>query len=418
MLIEEQFQKQKEVERLFAATAFIDPEYVVDTCGWLNPDSIIDKRVRKFWTLILDGRSNVEASHDADLQIELLEWVNHTPSSLYAREYANILTKRSYMTGIGITLEKVAKAIQDNDIETVQRHVDEMALHKRYTKEVIPDAGMIGAEFMQAVVADNNDIPTGIPGLDNNVGGLERHTVSVLAGRTSMGKTALALQIARNVAGPKGLKIVFFSLEMKRKGLWARMACGNAGVSWLDVRSKKITPQQEQRLLQESDKLIQQLDKKFYVVDDISTTDRVWQIAAQEKPDLIIIDHLRLLKDVIKGESEVKRQGWIMERLHDLAKSQDCHVMALAQLNRGVENRADKRPMLADLRDSGEIEENADLVFMLYRDDVYNPKDTPGQTSDTELLIRKFRDGVRDARIWLRFDTKKQWFSPVAGGGD
>ena len=133
-----------------------------------------------------------------------------------------------------------------------------------------------------------------------------------------------------------------------------------------------MTPEEENKLLSESDKLMSQLQDKFYVIDSPSDTDRIWQIAASEKPDLIVVDHLRLVRD--EGTKEVKRQGWITERLHDLSKAQDCHVMILAQLNRAVEQRSgqEKRPVLSDLRDSGEIEENADLVMMLYRSDIAN----------------------------------------------
>lgn len=268
----------------------------------------------------------------------------------------------------------------------------------------------MGVEFMEAMLEQDNDIRTGIPKLDNNIGGLERHTVSIIAGRTSMGKTALALQIARNVAGPENKKVIFFSLEMKRKNLWARMACGNAGLSWQDKRAGNLTQDDEQRILQESDQLIKLLEEKLFVVDSACDTERIWKIVSQHKPDLIVVDHLRLVKDK-QGESEVKRQGWIMERLHDLAKDQNCHVMVLAQLNREVDRRGDHLPVLADLRDSGEIEENADLVIMLYRPDVYDNNSKPQLISETHLLIRKFRDGIRNGRIKLDFDTRKQWFT-------
>ena len=179
--------------------------------------------------------------------------------------------------------------------------------------------------------------------------------------------------------------------------------------------SGKLTQEEEHKLLSESELLMGQLQDKFYVIDTPSDTDRIWQIAASEKPDLIVVDHLRLVKD--EGTNEVKRQGWITERLHDLSKAQDCHVMILAQLNRAVEQRSgqEKRPVLSDLRDSGEIEENADLVMMLYRSDIAN-NDKPTLHSETELLIRKFRDGVRNGRILLSFNTKKQWFGPSPGG--
>ena len=416
MLTELQYQKQKDFERLFASSAFVDPEYVLDTCGWLKPEQLVDERIRKFWELLLDGRSNIEASFDADLQPDMLKWVNQNPTSQAAPDYANKIIEHSYLAGISIQLSKIAEAAGNNDLVNVQQLISDMAAHRPKSREVLPDAEQIGLEFIEAVTKKNRDIATGIPKLDNNIGGLERQTVSVIAGRTSMGKTALALQIARNVAGPEKSKVLFFSLEMSRVSLWARMACGNADVSWLDKRASKITQDQESRLLRESDKLMQQLEKKLFVIHDPSDTDRIWRLTANEKPDLVIVDHLRLVKD--KGDSEVKRQGLITERLHDMAKAQDCHVMILAQLNRGVENREKKRPLLSDLRDSGEIEENADLVLMLYRDDVYNPPDKVSPFSDTELLIRKFRDGIKDGRLWLRFNKAKQWFDPLPGGGN
>jgi replicative DNA helicase len=411
MLTEEQFQKQKEIERHFAASAFINPADVIEDCGWLNPEQLVDTRIRKFWELLKDGRSNIEASYEAELQPELLSWVNQTPSSLYAKQYANLITDRSYLSSMSIHLEKVAKAIGNSDISQVQLLIDEMAQHRPNKQEKIPDANQIGLEFVEAVTQKKRNLTTGIPALDNNIGGLEKQTLSVLAGRTSMGKSSLASQIARNVVDPGGEKVIVFSLEMARVGWWKRIACGMAGVSWLDMSSGKLSAEEEAKVFKENDKLMQRYGENLLIDDDDKTdTERIWRIVAAEKPSLVIVDHLRRVKD--KNDSEVKRQGWISERLSDIAKAHDCHVMVLAQLNRGVEGRTDRRPMLSDLRDSGEIEENADLVFMLYRDDYYQNEKVFDRYSETELLIRKFRDGVRDARIVMQYDTKRQWFRP------
>lgn len=412
MLTEEIFQRQKEFEQLFAASAFIDPVYVMETCGWLKPEQIVDTGVRKFWEKLLAGRSNMEASYDADLQPEILKWVNRTPSSLYAKEYANLIVDQEYLAKVSVGMSELVKATADKDIEKVHTLLEELAGQRVRRQEKLPTAEQAGLEFIEAVSSEVRSITTGIPGLDNNVGGLERQTLSVLAARPSMGKSSLGFQIARNVVSPGGMKVIFFSLEMNRVNLWARAACGMAGLSWLDLRAGKITDEEHAKVMQENDKLIQRYGDRLIIDHDMTDTDRVWQVVSSEKPDLVIIDHLRLLKD--KHDSEVKRQGMITERLHDLSKVADCHIMALAQLNRGVESRSDRRPMLSDLRDSGEIEENSDLVFMLYRDDYYNATEY-SRYSDTELLIRKFRDGIRDARLWLRFDTKRQWFDPIPG---
>jgi len=149
---------------------------------------------------------------------------------------------------------------------------------------------------------------------------------------------------------------------------------------------------------------------RLRIEDKRSTTDSIWSITANARPDIVFIDHLRRIKD--KGDNETQRLGMMTERLSDMAKELDCHVMVLAQLNREVENQNDKRPQLKDLRDSGQIEENADQVFMLYRDSYYNAS-KPELKNVAELWIRKFRDGVRDSAIKLSFDEKQQWFNPI-----
>jgi replicative DNA helicase len=143
--------------------------------------------------------------------------------------------------------------------------------------------------------------------------------------------------------------------------------------------------------------------------DKPQTIEGIWQIVANAKPDLVVVDHLRLVS--ADAQNEVIRLGIITQRLKEIAKKFHCAVLLLAQLNRKVENESDKRPQLADLRDSGQIEENADNVLMIYRENYYdNDKQTNGKQSDTEVLIRKFRDDVLNQKIELKFDTAAQWF--------
>jgi KaiC/GvpD/RAD55 family RecA-like ATPase len=410
-LTEKVYQSQKEVERLFAACAFISPRYVVEQCGWLTPETIIDLRVRKFWGLLLTGAGQTEAAFEADLVTELMTWQGDVLMFQYARDYANQIAKNTYLASISSHLGLVAGAIQSGDANIVRGIVEEMAGERPPMFDKPPTTDDIQVEFIKAVTSEGRNILTGIGGLDNNTGGLEIQTSSVLAGRPSMGKTAMELQIARNVAGPQGKKVIFFSLETNRVSLWARAACPKVGVTWMDVRAKKLNQEQEGRLLQESADLAASYEGRLMIEDKAQTTDTIWRIVANERPDLVLIDHLRRVKD--KCDNEVKRQGRITEKLAEMSKELDCHVMIAAQLNRGVEMRNDKRPMLADLRDSGEIEENVDQVFMLYRDDYYNPPMQPAAYSETELWVRKFRDGVRNAMIRLRFYERRQWFEPI-----
>jgi KaiC/GvpD/RAD55 family RecA-like ATPase len=249
-------------------------------------------------------------------------------------------------------------------------------------------------------------IPTHIPEIDNQIGGLERQTLTVLAARPSMGKSTLAWQIAQTTSLSKSLAYVF-SLEMSAISLWAKSACANANTSWLDVRAERASQSDIDRVVDEAVRLMHLHEGTLLVDDGVNTSETIWQSVEQYRPDLVVVDHLRLVAD--RSDSEVQRLGAITKQLKDMAKAFNCAVLCLAQLNRGVEIREDKRPQLSDLRDSGQVEENADLVLMMYRDDYYDKSSRFG-TSTTELLIRKYRDGVKDGRIMLPFNLKSQWF--------
>ena len=409
-LTEDVYQKQKDAEKLFAAAAFISPGYVIETCGWMRPELIVDQRIQKFWAMIKGGSDNLEASFEAGLQPEIMRWVNDTPTSMGAREYANQISKHSYLAGISSNMSRLANAIGNYDAEAATTIVDEMHSERPITNVKTPNASDAAEAFANVVASENRNIRTGIPGLDNNTGGLERQTESILAGRPSMGKTSLSLQIARNVAGPEKMKVNYFSLEMSKVSLWARVACPEVGLTWMDVRAKKITSEQEAKLLRKSAELATYYGERFRIIDTPQTSESIWNIVSNDRPDLVVIDHLRRVRD--KGDNEVKRQGLITERGVEMAKDLNCHVMINAQLSRAVEQRTDKRPMLADLRDSGEIEENADQVFMMYRDSYYNPPSFKQKRDETELWIRKFRDGEMDALVRLAFLLDKQWFEP------
>lgn len=258
---------------------------------------------------------------------------------------------------------------------------------------------------------EGRSIQTDIIPLDKAIGGLERQTLTVLAARPSMGKSTLAWQIARNVA-THGERAYFFSLEMSETSLWAKAACGACGIRWRDVRNGDASDAQIARIIQKATDLTETYGDRLLVDDGVNTSETVRICTEKHQPDLVVVDHLRLLAD--RGDNEVQRLGVITGNLKEIAKAYNCAVLCLAQLNRGVEADSDKRPQLKDLRDSGQIEENADLVLMLYRDDYYEPpKGLQPMLSRTEVLVRKFRDDVLNQRIEMNFDPAFQWFKEI-----
>lgn len=268
------------------------------------------------------------------------------------------------------------------------------------------DAFGAGVAFMDLLEnLAGRSIKTGIVKIDESLGGIERQTLTVLAARPSMGKSTLAWQAARNVA-TGGLKAYVFSLEMATASLWAKAACGAAGVRWRDIRNQTASEAQITAVLDWTSRLMNTYGECLLIDDGVNTTETIWQALEKHKPDLVVIDHLRLVAD--RGDKETKRLGMITQRMKEAAKAFNCGMLVLAQLNRGVEDRDNKRPTLADLRDSGEIEENADVVLMMHSDDYYEPTGKPKVL--TEVLVRKFRDDVLNQRIVLSFDKAHQWF--------
>lgn len=255
---------------------------------------------------------------------------------------------------------------------------------------------------------EGRSIPTFITPIDHSLGGLERQTLTILAARPSMGKTTLAWQIARNVAANK-MRALFFSLEVSRASLWAKAACGAAGVRWRNIRNGDYTDDEMNWLMQVSHDLGTSYADKLLIDDGMNTTKTIWNKVEEIRPDLIVVDHVRLIAD--PGDNEALRLGQISKACKDIAKQFNCAFLLLSQLNRGVEAQQDKRPTLKDLRESGHLEENADVVLMIYRDKYYNVE---SQNETTEILVRKFRDDVLNQRVLLGFNESAQWFEDTA----
>lgn len=258
---------------------------------------------------------------------------------------------------------------------------------------------------------EGRDVKTGIARVDFVLAGLERQTLTVLAARPGMGKTTLAWQIARNVAARRQ-RVCFFSLEMSTASLYAKAVCGAEGVNWRDVRNGTAGEPELRRLSNRLQQMMAVYDTYLLVDDGPNSLATIEAAVEKYSPDLVVVDHLRLVSE--PGQDENLRLGRVSKGLKDIGKSYNIAVLALAQLNRGVERQDNKRPHLLDLRESGHIEENADTVLMIYREDYYSDEPVMQAGAQlmgrTELLIRKFREGPPQGCIVLYFDPIHQWF--------
>jgi replicative DNA helicase len=238
-------------------------------------------------------------------------------------------------------------------------------------------------------------VPTGFSHLDNLTSGFQNSDLIILAARPSMGKTALALNIARNAAVEANIPVAIFSLEMSKEQLSLRMLCSEARIDSSRLRSGFFSMEDWHRLTDAAGLLS---DSPIYIDDSASLTAmdiraKARRLKMDKNIGLIIIDYLQLMQGRVGAERRDLEISEISRALKALAKELDLPVLALSQLNRMLEQRTDKRPRLSDLRESGALEQDADVVAFIYRDEVYNKEEDNPSRGVAEILLSKQRNG-------------------------
>lgn len=310
----------------------------------------------------------------------------------------------------------------DDSLNSAEKLIFDIA-SKKATKDMSHVRDLVLTSYEKIEYRYNNKdemtgIPTGFYEFDNMTTGLQKSDLIILAARPSMGKTAFALNIAQNVAIRAKVPVAIFSLEMSKDQLVQRMLCSEA-----EVDSQRIRTGNMQR--KDWDKLanaMSEISEAPIYIDDTAgctLTDlraKCRRLAMEEKKlGLVLIDYLQLMEGVGK-EDRIQQISAISRGLKGLARELDVPVIALSQLSRAVEQRKDRRPMLSDLRESGAIEQDADIVMFIYRDDYYNrgeggedeaPKST-GKEGKSDIIIAKHRNGpVGDFELLFQSNITK-----------
>ncbi len=266
-------------------------------------------------------------------------------------------------------------------------------------------------------------VRTGFMDLDTLLGGLKRADLIVLAARPSLGKTSLALNIARNAAVGQNAKVAIFSLEMAAEQLVQRLLASESGVDSTRLRLGLHTEAEERRVMNALG-ILSAID--IYVDD--SAVQRVTEIRSKalrlhrdKGLDLVIVDYLQLIHGTERGDNRVQEISLISRSLKELARELDVPVIAVSQLSRAPEMRSPHIPMLSDLRESGSIEQDADVVVFIYREDVYvrkedwemsHPEGNPYPAGDAQIIVAKHRNGPTGT-IHLRFRQKLARFEDL-----
>lgn len=354
----------------------------------------------------------------------LSELANAAASPGSARHYAQSVQTKFVLRALIDAAAKIGELgfEEDRDIEQLLDEAQSAVFSVTQTpmlrtfKELKEELGlaMERVEHLHKHDQSLRGIPTGFPQLDNMLAGFQKSDLVILAARPSMGKTALALDIARQTATKHGTAVGIFSLEMSSQQLVDRMLAAQAGVDSWKLRTGKIRSEDDFDRLQEA--LGTLSEAPIYIDDKASTTVLAMRSVArrlkvEKNLGLIIVDYLQLITPTYaRGSDNVVQQVTEISRsLKAMARELEVPVLALSQLSRAVEQRRG-RPRLSDLRDSGSIEQDADVVMFIHREDKMS--DSAERDGIAEILIEKHRNGPV-GKIQLKFDEEKTTFRTI-----
>lgn len=346
----------------------------------------------------------------------LMQLANATISATNTQDYISIIRNKSLARRVIKVGEEIsndaydAKVSVDEMLENVERKVTEVTRSKLSTdfksgEEVFDDA-IKHIEAIQEAGSDITGIRTLYADLDRKTAGFQKGDLIIVAARPSMGKTALALNIAVNSASVTPGSIAIFSIEMPAEQVAIRILAAKSKVEIQKLRTGNLNDEEWSRLNEAS----QQLKRQNFYIDDtpgIKVSEmyaKARKLAQDEGLYMIVVDYIQLIQATGKSDSRQQEVSEISRRLKAMARELNVPVIAVSQLSRSVEARQDKRPMLSDLRESGALEQDADLVLFLYRDAYYNRDEYVNEErEDVELHIAKHRNGPT-GKVMLAFE--------------
>ncbi|WP_425012716.1 replicative DNA helicase [Paralcaligenes ureilyticus] len=334
---------------------------------------------------------------------------HNTPSAANIRRYAEIVRERSMLRKLVSVADEISAAAFNPQGKEARQLLDE-AESRVFQIAQEGSRGVSGFQDIQPLLtqvveridelyhregdSDVTGVPTGFTDLDRMTSGLQAGDLVIVAGRPSMGKTSLAMNIGEHVAIEQGLPVAVFSMEMGAVQLAMRMVGSVGMLDQQRMRTGKLTTDDWPRLTH----AVQQVQEAQIYIDETPALNSM-EVRARSRRlarqcgqlGLIIIDYMQLMSASSSGENRATEISEISRSLKGLAKELNCPLVALSQLNRSLEQRPNKRPVMSDLRESGAIEQDADLILFIYRDEVYNP-DSPDKGT-AEIIVGKQRNG-------------------------
>ncbi|PJF41280.1 MAG: replicative DNA helicase [Chloroflexi bacterium] len=417
-LFEQNIPYSEEAERAVLGAVLIDPPAFLNVAAFLQADDFYLLRHAYIWTALQRLNERGDTIDNVTLENELREMgslneiggpayitqlVNGTPSSVHAEFYGKIVERASLRRQLLATADEIKALALDEEkpIEKVTAEAETKIFsvtEQQSRRDFVPMRDAISEYFdqLERIVVNKEQaygLPTGFRDIDALLGGLQKSDLIIFAGRPGMGKTSFVLSAALNAAR-LGARIAIFSMEMGVEQIVQRFVSMETGINTKALRTGELGQHEWTRFVQASNNLV---NFRIYIDDSpainpLQMRTKCRRLASEQGLDLIIVDYMQLMNaGGMYENNRVQEISFISRSMKELARELKVPLFSAAQLSRAVEQRQDKRPQLSDLRESGSIEQDADIVMFLYRDEVYNEAtEFPNQA---DIIVAKHRNG-------------------------
>ncbi|NMC80037.1 MAG: replicative DNA helicase [Chloroflexi bacterium] len=432
----------RQAEEAVLGAVLINAESYYDVAEFLQPDDFFIVRNRWIWEAInqlhetrtpidfltvceqLTSQNHLE---EVGGPAYLMSLINQTPTSLHAQAYGHLVEEAAIRRRMLSAANDLAKLAFDQQ-RTVDTVLDEaeksiFSISERRIRHDLQPINVVLSEVYDRVdqlsrrSEEIYGVPTGLIDLDRLLGGLQKSDLIIVAGRPGMGKTGFLLSVAKNAAQKHKKHVAMFSLEMSNEQLVQRLIAQETGIDTQRLRTGKLA-EDEWPLFTHAIEVL--ADTHIFLDDTPAITPlqlrtKCRRLHLEYQLDLVIVDYLQLMSSDFRTENRVQEVSFISRNLKVLARELNVPVLAAAQLSRAVEQRADKRPMLSDLRESGSLEQDSDVVLFIHRPDALE-KDSPRQNM-AEIIVSKHRNGPTHSGIELVFLNNLARFENAATPG-
>lgn len=429
-----------EAEQSLLGSLLIDKDAIIKVADIVNPEDFYQDKHRLIFEAMLDlygKREPIDLLTLANRLTEkeqlkeiggrayLVSLSNLVPTSSHVVNYAEIVQKKATLRNLIKSASEITKMGYDEeeDVSSILDKAEQnlFAVSQGHQKQIfVPITSILNETFERIDTIHKEKgklrgVPTGFNDLDSLLAGLQKSDLIILAARPSVGKTTFALDIARNVATKHKVPVGLFSLEMSKEQLVDRLLCAEANVDLWKMRTGRLSDKQEDDDFPRIGHAMGTLAEAPIFIDDYANANimeirtKARRLQMEHNLGLIVIDYLQLMEGRTRTDNRVQEISEISRGLKQIAKELNVPILALSQLNRGVESRTPPIPKLSDLRESGSIEQDADIVMFIYREAVYKKDLELDRKNLAEIHIAKHRNGPTGL-IKLFFDEQKVTF--------